>query len=348
MAGPLRSSEAACEASSAFREISVVPDPSAEEQVLRVLRSEWAAFFRRDFDGFARHWVHGPEVRRIVCGPRSGTVAYFGWENMSARVKEAMRKYPKSVVADECLRWDNLQIHVGTDMAWATYDQVAIRQNEGILASNLHHELKILHRVDGEWKLVCLSVTIPDIERTDTPQIELDDQGRILNINMPARERLHDHPALAVSGVSLRARNRKFDHGLQNAVKRGLEALGRGISPEWFVRRPAEAVPLGEDEFGRPLHCWITPEQQRLLVTFDDLYLMQLRLDLAAEIFALSPMQRELAIRLAKGGELASVADELGVSINTLRTHLRRMFDKTGTRSQTGLISTLLSVERPY
>jgi DNA-binding CsgD family transcriptional regulator len=35
------------------------------------------------------------------------------------------------------------------------------------------------------------------------------------------------------------------------------------------------------------------------------------------------------------------------VSVNTLRTHLQRMFDRTGVRSQAALVGALLSVEMP-
>lgn len=37
----------------------------------------------------------------------------------------------------------------------------------------------------------------------------------------------------------------------------------------------------------------------------------------------------------------------LAVSVNTLRTQLQRIFDKTGVRSQAALVRSLLSVEAP-
>ena len=43
-------------------------------------------------------------------------------------------------------------------------------------------------------------------------------------------------------------------------------------------------------------------------------------------------------MRLLVAGERdQDIADELGVSINTVRTHLRIMMDKTGIRSRTAL-----------
>ncbi|WP_164721665.1 helix-turn-helix transcriptional regulator [Silicimonas algicola] len=52
-------------------------------------------------------------------------------------------------------------------------------------------------------------------------------------------------------------------------------------------------------------------------------------------------------MRIIDGCDLASTSERLEVSINTVRTQLQRIFDKTGARSQSGLIRTLLSVQTP-
>jgi DNA-binding CsgD family transcriptional regulator len=289
--------------------------------------------------------VHGPEVQRTIAGA-SGTRFVRGWEQFSRQVKEGMRVFPQDFRVEEWLRWDNLQIRARADMAWVTYDQVAIRPSNHILSSDFQHETKILYRIDGEWKLVYLAIVVPGPGRNDTPQIELDGEGKVRRINAPARERLPTHPGLIVSGGRLRARDRTFDPRLQNEI-RGVIALLKTSTPPGFMRRAFEAVPLGQDDFGRPVYCWVTIEEERLLVTFDDAYLIGLRVDTAAQVYALSPAQQSLARSLATGADLASAADELGVTVNTLRTQLRRMFEKTGTRTQATLISALLSVQRP-
>jgi DNA-binding CsgD family transcriptional regulator len=191
-----------------------------------------------------------------------------------------------------------------------------------------------------------MAMIVPGIERNDTPCVELDRQGRISHINGLARERLPDHPGLIVSLDRVRARNRRFDADLQTEIKRVLELLSTNVAPG-FIRRTVEPVPLGEDDCGHPIYCWVTYEQERVLVTFDDALQIKRRLDVAAGTYALSPAQRRLAELLAMGTDLARAAGELGVTVNTVRTQLRRMFDKTGTRNQTALISALLSVQRP-
>lgn len=323
-----------------------LPDQSTEDEILRVLRAESAAFFRGDFDEFARHWVHGPEVQRINSGPHIRTRISRGWEEMSARIKEALRRFPQDFDFNDWLRWENIQIQVGTDMAWVAYDQVAIRENRNLAASEFQHETKILSRVDGQWKLVFVSIVVPGIRINDRPRIELGKDAKIYHVNALARERLPDHPGLLVSRDRLRAHKREFDRGLQEKIKRAIDLLDTTLALDPVVL-PAELVPLGEDDFGKLLYCWVTLEQQRVLVTFDDAHMTSARLELSANIFALSPGQQSLARLLAAGNNLVSAAEELGVSVNTVRTQLRRMFEKTGTHNQTALISTLLSVQIP-
>jgi len=322
-----------------------VPKNDVERDILAVLRAECAAFYRSDFEELARHWVHGPEVRRVISGAYTGSRINRGWEELAARLKEGMRRYPQDFDASEWLRWENMQIEVGADMAWISYDQILVRNNEDFLSAPLQHETKILRLVSGTWKIVCLIGAVPGVGRDDTPRIELGMDGKVFRINDLAEKRLPDHPGLVVYAGRVRARNRSYDASLQDEIGRVLDFLTTNLVPR--VLRTTGLVSLGEDEDGRPIYCWVRPEQERVLVSFDDAYLLKLRLDVAADVYALSPAQYGLARLLAEGRDIADAAKQLGVSVNTLRTQLRRMFEKTGTHTQTALISALLSVQRP-
>lgn len=322
-----------------------VPKSDVERDILAVLRAECAAFYRSDFEELARHWVHGPEVRRVISGAHTGSRINCGWDELSARLREGMRRYPQDFEAREWLRWENMQIEAGADMAWVTYDQVLVRTNDDFLSAPLQHESKVLRLVDGVWKLVGLFGAVPGVGRDDSPRIELGRDGKVFRINDLARDRLADHPGLVVSAGRLRARNRRYDATLQDEIRRVLDFLTTNLVPR--VLRTTGLVPLGEGQSGHPIYCWVRPEQERVLVSFDDAHMLALRLDVSADVYALSPAQQRLARLLAEGRDIADAADQLGVSVNTLRTHLRRMFEKTGTHTQTALISALLSVQRP-
>ena len=64
-------------------------------------------------------------------------------------------------------------------------------------------------------------------------------------------------------------------------------------------------------------------------------------------LFGLTPTEASLAMLLANGLTLDEASDELGVSRNTARTHLRAVFSKTGVSRQTGLVSLILRSVAP-
>lgn len=68
--------------------------------------------------------------------------------------------------------------------------------------------------------------------------------------------------------------------------------------------------------------------------------LMQLR-----EKFGLTPAEANFAAEIAKGDGIQAAADRLSISRATARTHLSRIFDKTGTRRQAELVRVLLSAK---
>jgi DNA-binding CsgD family transcriptional regulator/PAS domain-containing protein len=65
-------------------------------------------------------------------------------------------------------------------------------------------------------------------------------------------------------------------------------------------------------------------------------------IDMLAELFALSRAEARLGVLLLQDRSLDESAQELGVSLNTVRTQLKKLFEKTGTNRQRALIRALL------
>lgn len=61
--------------------------------------------------------------------------------------------------------------------------------------------------------------------------------------------------------------------------------------------------------------------------------------------FALTPAEAALAIEMLEGDGRAAAAARCGISINTARTHLTRIFEKTGVKRQAELIRVLMDCE---
>ncbi len=63
--------------------------------------------------------------------------------------------------------------------------------------------------------------------------------------------------------------------------------------------------------------------------------------------YRLTPKQAEVACRVALGVSIGSVAVDMNIEITTLRSHLSKVFHKTGTRHQSDLVSLMLSLTSP-
>src|SRR5690606_11472116 len=61
-----------------------------------------------------------------------------------------------------------------------------------------------------------------------------------------------------------------------------------------------------------------------------------------AGLFGLTPREVAVLMPLLKGMSPAEVADELGVSVATVRSHLQRLFAKTRTERQVDLVRVVL------
>jgi DNA-binding CsgD family transcriptional regulator len=64
------------------------------------------------------------------------------------------------------------------------------------------------------------------------------------------------------------------------------------------------------------------------------------------EVYGLTSMEATVAMELLSGERLPAIADSLRLSVNTVRTHVKHAFSKTGTRSQAQLVSLLLKLPR--
>ena len=62
-----------------------------------------------------------------------------------------------------------------------------------------------------------------------------------------------------------------------------------------------------------------------------------------AQSFGLTSAEARVAALLARGSGIPAVAEALGVSVNTVRTHVARVFEKTATERQAELVALLLS-----
>ena len=178
--------------------------------------------------------------------------------------------------------------------------------------------------------------------------IFVDDHGKILESNRIANEVLAENDGLMVDRHGLKGRTREATAGLKELIGLATRPDGQGdvmatdtISLERSFDLPDLAVTicrlplvgrfLGTNRRAAAIH--ITSPERRFAL--DPKKLRQL--------YKLTPAESRLAALLAQGLRLEDVAADLGVSLNTVRTHLKRIFSKTGTDRQAELVRLILS-----
>jgi DNA-binding CsgD family transcriptional regulator len=68
--------------------------------------------------------------------------------------------------------------------------------------------------------------------------------------------------------------------------------------------------------------------------------------DMLGKVFELTPAQANLAGKLATGSSMETAAAELGVTVETARSHLKAIFNRTGTHRQGELVALLNRLSR--
>ena len=87
---------------------------------------------------------------------------------------------------------------------------------------------------------------------------------------------------------------------------------------------------------------WATAAEYALLLTEDP---GRRRTPAAPGLGTLSPRERELVTLVAQGATDAQIAEQLYISIRTVRSHLDRIRDKTGCRRRADLTRLALAAE---
>lgn len=67
-----------------------------------------------------------------------------------------------------------------------------------------------------------------------------------------------------------------------------------------------------------------------------------------ADSFELSEREKDVFVLLAKGRNAALIAEKLYISTNTARTHIYRIYSKTGLKNQQDLISLVEEEQNKY
>jgi DNA-binding CsgD family transcriptional regulator/GAF domain-containing protein len=216
-----------------------------------------------------------------------------------------------------------------------------LRGLQGNLRRALELHLELAQARDG------LALGGAALARLATAAIAINGCGRAAPANAAAERLLAARDGLAVESGELHANDPAEDASLQRLLAAALRALEGAATAGGCtsVTRPSGRRPLGLRVVPLPAAGGRlgVPSAAALVFVGESERVPHLEPEALRGLYGLTPAEARIAARLGAGRALAKIARELGVSLETVRTHRTHLFRKTGVRSQSELVVLLLS-----
>jgi len=267
--------------------------------------------FYRDFmepQGLAADWPIIHMIAQEAGMPLSGIVIY-------------RRKGGREFEVDDLALLDSLVPHLSR--AYALHAQL----------SHVRHEREALAEVT---------------DRLPIGVIMLDASGRILHTNRSASQILRAEDGLTLDRGRPAAVDSFENRDLQEKINRAVKDPTRRADPGGEVMiisresgRRALSVMVGPLLIVRPEH--VTDEARAILFIADTEGHQIDKTQNLETLYQLTHAEADLVRLISEGRSLEQVANERGVTINTVRSQLKQVFSKTDTNRQGELVHLVLS-----
>ena len=315
-----------------------------EAEILAVIHANRIAAWTNDFDAYEKCFVHAPYTTRWNASRVGGLFIRQGWEEIGGRIKRQFAERP-SVSNARAYKTtvENLRLRIEGGMAWATFIQRYPMTITGIEEPHVTNEVRVFEKHDGKWRIAFLGFLDDYADYADRALLQLDPSGKVIWQSTSSVAALAADDDLVIRAGVLHIRDRRADQKLQAAIRRAAPL----VSGTFNMFRSALPVVLAAGE-GLPTKVWwVIAESGRILFTLGDQGLAEHRLEAAAAVYSLSPAQKRVAAHVAEGSTLEEIAAAMNIKRATARTHLQRIFDKTGVHSQPALVRLLLLAAVP-
>ncbi len=311
--------------------------------ILKVITADFDSYLARDKETWIQQWVPDHRFHSIMeCGPLQ---IAEGFESFRDNIFEAMEAEPTPF--DVPYTRENVKIIVKGDVAWAIFDEMVGETGNPFAPPILTHNVRVLIREDGRWRIAfhgCWSVRQRDVQ---TPTIEVDAACKVVWMNGAAQKALQGFGGLSVSNGQLRSAKPAFNGDLHDKIARAHKLTGFAAYNLAAAQGGGTVnlhVDLGEDPEGQPLLCWVKVSDGRVFVLFDAAPDLGNQIAVAQIIFGLSDAQAQAVAGIAAGLDIPKIAQGMGVSANTVKTHIKRAYEKLDVGSQVDLLRKLVGL----
>jgi DNA-binding CsgD family transcriptional regulator len=217
----------------------------------------------------------------------------------------------------------------------------AMRQRMELLVPHVRRAVVIGRVID--LKTVEAAALADTLDGLAAAMFLVDARGRIVHANANGR-------AMLASGGLIRAIDGRLlaaDAAANAALQEVFAAAGGGDRP---VGVKGIAVPLAADDGGRhvahvlPLTSGARRKAGSSYAAVAAVFVQKAGIDLpspvelVAKLHRLTPGELRVLLGIVESDNIQQVAETLGLSQATVKTHLRRVYEKTGTRGQVDLV----------
>jgi DNA-binding CsgD family transcriptional regulator len=191
-------------------------------------------------------------------------------------------------------------------------------------------------------------LAVDALDRVPVGILLLDGKGKALLVNRSAREILSARDGLALQNDGLHAATPEQTNALRRLISQALATgIGRGLGS-------GGVLAVSRPSFRRPFSLFISPlraeqsafgEPGAVVAVFisDPERKPETSPEVLQRLYGFTAAESRVAEKLMQGESVAEAAEELHVSVNTARTHVKSMFDKTDTHRHRELLRILLS-----
>ncbi|WP_223449224.1 helix-turn-helix transcriptional regulator [Pseudomonas sp. BF-R-19] len=210
---------------------------------------------------------------------------------------------------------------------------------------HLERSIKIhmqLNRIEAERNLYAGAVN-----QMAVGTIILDESGKVLQTNQVADRLILEKDGIKLVNDGLQVGTARDTQEFRRLVKQSLlsqKSSNPSVVEALRVQRPSGKADLGIIVRSVPLTDWSEGKQCPTVVIFisDPEQQSTAPQEIVRALFDFTPAETQLAMLLANGLTLDEASEELGISRNTSRAHLRSTFSKTGVTRQTMLVRLIL------
>lgn len=233
-----------------------------------------------------------------------------------------------------------VNVHRGEqEMAYGEREKAALKAVLAHLSLALENRWRL--RQSGDLTRVIMGI----VDRHPHPSLLVDVDGRVVHCNRSAAALSVPRSGLCIEGARLTAATAIDRAALREAI-REVATRAAGSDPADAPRAVTLSVPGARHPVvvlvhaaGRVFRTETGDADELVLVTARNPHIEHdIHTCSFVKQFRLSPAQARVSVLIVTGHSLADTAQKLHVSENTARSHLKQVFQKTGTHGQMELV----------